>query len=69
MSEEVDHDYVDEIVCPYCWHKFQDSWDHVSDIHDGYSTEMECINESCEKKFRLNIECPVKYTTEKLKDD
>jgi hypothetical protein len=27
MNEEIDTEYKDDIICPYCGYKHQDSWE------------------------------------------
>jgi len=57
---ELDHEHTDEIVCPYCGHKFSYSWvyikqnERIIDCHD------------CGKAFNLSIHQSVDYSTKKL---
>lgn len=58
---DIDHEYTDEIVCPWCGHEHGDSWEWVD-----YDT-TEC--DECEKKFTHIRHVEVTYTTEKEEDD
>lgn len=40
--------HEDEIVCPYCYHIFADSWEYIG---DGKGNEQEAECDCCEKKF------------------
>jgi hypothetical protein len=52
----IDHEYTDEIVCPYCGAEFRDSWGYGD--HDF----PEC---DCGKKFISKRDIDVTYITEK----
>ena len=61
-KEKIEHEYTDEIVCPYCGNEFSDSWE----LGDGEDIgELEC--DECNKKFTAyrNLSKPT-YSTEKL---
>lgn len=63
MSEirDIDHEYTQEIVCPFCGCEFIDSWDVESDKEDiGL---IECGE--CEKDFYATRHIEVTYSTEK----
>ena len=60
--EEINHEYTDEIVCPYCGYEFSDSWDFNRD-----SEEIDCPE--CEKTFEYFREVEVKYVTKKVESD
>jgi len=62
MSEEIDCDYTDEVVCPYCGYKDSDSYEYFGRSSD--STNVQC-NE-CDKYFRASQMISVDYSTEKL---
>ena len=54
----INHEYTDEIVCPYCGHEHGDSWELESD--DG---ETNCS--SCDKPFNYTRRHSVDYSTSK----
>src|SRR5690606_34146499 len=56
MSKEIEHDYTDEIVCPWCGYRYSDSWK----VGDGL---QECKN--CEKSFYVKRYIEVTYSTQK----
>lgn len=59
MDKEIDCEYTDDVVCPYCGHHMD------GDIGDGPSTgEQEC--DKCEKKFDCTPSYSVSYTTMKV---
>lgn len=59
MISMINHEYTDNIVCPYCGYTFEDSWEF-----DG-----ECDNEDCpecEKAFSWSRSVTIDYSTTKL---
>lgn len=55
-----EHDGTDEVVCPYCGHKHDNStewFDTKSDV------TIECENEECEREFFASREVSVTYST------
>ncbi len=42
--QEEDLRTLDEITCPYCNHRFMDSWEYEDNLHN-----IKC--ESCKRKF------------------
>ena len=62
-DQEIDHEYTDEIVCPYCGHEFSDSWESLYGIEEA---ELECWE--CERPFKAYREVEVTYTTYKIED-
>ena len=56
MSNKIEHDYTDEIICPWCGYSDSDSWEVV----DGL---WEC--ENCEKSFYVGRNVEVTYSTQK----
>ena len=62
MNKEIDHNYTDEIVCPYCGHEFGDSWEIDAD-----SGEEECYE--CGKKFEFYRHIEVSYCTYEITDN
>lgn len=59
---EIDHEYTDEIVCPWCGYEYSDSWECSE-----YGEE-ECPD--CYNPFSYNRDVSVSYSTtrEKCKD-
>ena len=61
-SEEIDHEYTDNIICPYCGAEDGDSWECMPDEEDlGH---IECCE--CEKKFLAQRLITIKYSTSKI---
>jgi hypothetical protein len=61
--EKFDHEYTNNIVCPYCGYEDIDSWEVESGQEDlGL---IECGN--CEKEFYATRIISVEYSTEKAK--
>lgn len=58
--EEIDHEYTDEIVCPWCGYKYSDSWELTQ--NDG---EEEC--RECRKSFSYYRDIKTTYNTERKK--
>lgn len=59
------HNYTDEIVCPYCFYEFDDSWEFQDDSYD-VDGPLEC--NSCGKEFYMYRNISVSYSTVKIKD-
>ena len=59
LASGIDHTYTHNIVCPYCGHENQESWDF-----DGTFGETDCPD--CEKVFEWRRETVVYYTTTKV---
>jgi hypothetical protein len=57
---EIDHEYTNEVVCPYCGYVENDSWECDDD------GEMECG--SCEKPFDMTRHKSVSYSTFKKEE-
>lgn len=55
--------YADEIICPYCGHKFTDSWEIRMNEHGSIGTH-EC--EKCGEEFKVYRNIEITYITEKL---
>ena len=66
-NQEIDHEHTDLIVCPYCGHENQDSWE--IDFGPEMDAEMFLTCVSCENEFRVSCEVVVMYSTEKIKGD
>lgn len=61
-NEEFDTEYTDEIVCPWCGHEHEDSWDHFSSY--GCNTcEFDC--DSCGKTIYVEQIVKVTYSSSK----
>lgn len=56
---EIDHEYTDEAVCPYCGYKYSDSWE----LSDEGTTECE----ECGKEFGFSREVSVSYSTKRVR--
>lgn len=63
MSKDIDHEYTDEIVCPYCGYEFTDSWEY-SDTQD--EQVVDCHD--CGEEFLLYMHVTIDYTTYKRKE-
>lgn len=62
-QNEIDHQYTNEIVCPFCGHEFGDSWEI-----DGDSEDLGLIDcEECYKEFYAVRNIRVDYSTEKAR--
>ena len=55
----------DEIVCPYCYYEFEDSWDFLG-LSDENKIVMNC--KACNKDFYMQHEYSVSYTTHRKLD-
>lgn len=58
---EIDHEYTDNPVCPYCGREYVDD--------EGYFTNEEGFEEECDecgKKFYISANISVSYTSKKL---
>ena len=58
MSKNIDHEYTDDIVCPYCGYTHRDSWELGADYGDH-----DCG--SCGKIFLYERDIVVSYSTSK----
>lgn len=56
MPTEIDHEYTEEIVCPYCGEVHEDSWDFADSDSD-----FECW--SCLKRFSFTRHTIVAYSS------
>jgi hypothetical protein len=60
-EKEIDCDFTDEIVCPYCGQEQGDSWAIIPrESDDG---ETNCGN--CDKLFYFNIHREITYSSHK----
>ena len=62
-NREIDHEYTDEIVCPWCGHRHQDSWEWFADSPNE-DTEGECG--SCGKSFFVSEHRDITYSTKRI---
>jgi DNA-directed RNA polymerase subunit RPC12/RpoP len=62
MNKEIDHDYTDEIVCPYCGCEFSESYEFDRD-----SGECECYE--CGKEFEYYRHIEVTYCTYEITEE
>lgn len=62
-EKKIDHEYTDEIVCPYCGHQMTNSWDY-----DDYG-DIDCPK--CNKLFEYDripiVDCS--YSTSKKESE
>jgi len=58
-TEEIDHDYTEEITCPHCGYAMSDSWEMDSD--GGTHDCGECGGE-----FRYSQDVTIRWSTEKV---
>lgn len=56
---DIDHEYTDDIVCPWCGHTWQDSGEWSWDYKDTVSDDCG----ECGKPFEARREFAVYYTT------
>jgi transcription elongation factor Elf1 len=60
-EDKIDHEYTDEIVCPFCGCEFIDSWEYSNGDEDiGL---LECGN--CGKEFYATRRIDITYSTKK----
>src|SRR4051812_47600327 len=58
----IQNQYTDEITCPWCGYKYEDSWEYEDD-----QDEMECSD--CGKKFSMSKRIEVDYSTYRDEDE
>lgn len=61
MSDDLDTDCTDNVVCPWCGHEHDCSWEFFDDGHE--STEAECGE--CDKPFTASRDVSVTYSTKR----
>jgi DNA-directed RNA polymerase subunit RPC12/RpoP len=59
-NEDIDHEYTDTIVCPYCGYKHEDVFEFSDD------GETDCYK--CGKEFSFTRIVTVEYSTEKIEE-
>jgi len=62
QGEEIDHEFTDAIVCPWCGCEDHDSWEYHFDGDD--QAEVDC--RKCREKFTAERHDRVYYTTMKI---
>ncbi len=58
MTNKIDHEYTDEIVCPYCGESDNESYEYA----DPDCGETECG--FCERSFNYSVHISIEYSTE-----
>jgi hypothetical protein len=58
---DIDHEWSDEIVCPYCGHERSDSWECGTSGEGDWDDECD----ECGKPFRTSRNVTITYTTRK----
>lgn len=61
MSDNIHHEYTNEIVCPYCGEEHGDSWERNDEGMD--------ICQNCGKEFAYSRIITVEYSTEKIDNE
>lgn len=56
--KEIDHEYTDNLICPYCGYEDQDSWE-LSESSDNYTCG------DCSKNFTYNSSVSRTFTSQK----
>ena len=63
-NRNINTEYTNEIVCPFCGYEFCDSWEYG----DGFNEDLGLIEcQSCEKEFYASKHISVSYCSEKAK--
>ena len=63
-KEEIDTEFCEKPVCPYCGEKHEDAWEWFGrDDWDGAEQEVEC--DDCGKPFVVVLQLEVTYSTYK----
>lgn len=57
----IDHEYTDEIVCPYCGSEHTDSWEYEPDMN-----VIDCWE--CGREFQYERHISIMYSTEKMEE-
>ena len=66
MSKEIETQYQQNIVCPYCGYADKDSWEVEFENLEG-TTEQECGN--CEKTFIVTKQAEITYSSNKTESE
>ena len=59
---EIEHEYTNEIVCPYCAYEYSDSWE----FNEGNKTDGQIKCDGCNKTFNYSTDIEVTYITSKI---
>lgn len=62
---EIDSNYTDEIVCPYCGYEFSDSWEFAENNPLEWNEDIEC--RECGLQFNCQCHATITYST-KIKE-
>ena len=60
---DINHEYTDELICPWCGYVFETSHEYFIYSSDG-AAEIEC--ENCNKSLIAEMDTRVTYSTRKL---
>ena len=63
MTEEIDHEFTDGMVCPYCGHEQSDIFD-ITGAYTEDETRTYC--DGCEKEFASYCSISYSFTTHKV---
>lgn len=58
-DKEIDHEYTNEVVCPYCGYEHNDSYEYSE-----FDDEFEC--NGCSEIFIMERNIEITYSTKKL---
>lgn len=67
MTAEIDYEYTKGIVCPFCGHKFHDSWEYLESMR-GSGILLECTGEECGKSFYCEPDYDITFVSSKPKE-
>ncbi|SRR3972149_1020349 len=56
----MEHKHTNQIICPYCGHEDDESWN----LEEEGETQKTC--ESCEKEFNVEKEVSITYSTSRI---
>ena len=65
MPEEIDCQYTNEVVCPYCGYAHEDSWEFFLDGGDSAHGAGCC---QCEREFDVERYAEVTYSASKMEE-
>jgi len=57
--EDIDHEYTQEVVCPWCGHEYADSWEFPNDDDDEHCNE-------CGNIFSFERIVSVEYVSKRI---
>jgi hypothetical protein len=63
--EEIDCEFTEEIVCPYCGDEWTDSWEYDSSTF-GERRLDDCLCDECENVFEVSRNVTVTYSTARV---